>query len=255
MFGALPIVKYVRERQSRGIRHGSRSLSQTREQTRVRSTLVVVQVALALILLIGSGLMIRTFLAMIRLSPGFADPASVQTVRVYIPASSMKEPDRVVRMHEAIRQRLSAIAGVSAAAVGSGVPLDGNQSNDPVSAQDRSYREGEIPKLRRFKFVLPGYLAALGTPLVAGRDLTWAEIDHHTPVAIISRDFAIEYWGRPELALGKRIRVSTKDDWREIIGVAADVYDDGMNREPVSIVYWPLIQGVSIATRSTCDAR
>jgi putative ABC transport system permease protein len=242
MFGALPIVKYVRERQSSGIRHGGRSLSQTREQHRVRSALVVVQVALALILLIGSGLMIRTFLAMIRLSPGFADPASVQTFRVYIPASSMKEPDRVVRMHEAIRQRLSAIAGVSAAAVGSGVPLDGNQSNDPVFAQDRPYREGEIPKLRGFKFVLPGYFAALGTSLVAGRDLTWAEIDHHTPVAIISRDFAIEYWGRPELALGKRIRVSTKDDWREIIGVAADVYDDGMNREPVSMVYWPLIQ-------------
>jgi len=255
LFGALPILRYVRGGDAGRMALGARSQSQTREQHRMRGALVIAQVALAAVLLVGSGLMIRTFVAMTRVDPGFSDPGTVQTFRVFLPASSVKEPDRVVRTDQAIQQRLQALPGVTATAVGSSVPLDNNQSNDPVFAQDRTYREGELPKLRRFKYVLPGYFAALGTPLVAGRDLTWAEIEHRTPVAIISRGFAVEYWSRPELALGRGIRVGTTDDWREIIGVAADVYDDGVNRDAVSMVYWPLIQerfeGDAVAVRRT----
>jgi predicted permease len=242
LFGALPILKYVAARPAGSMREGGRSLSQTREQHRVRGGLVVAQVALALIVLIGSGLMIRTFLAMTHVDPGFADPARVQLFRVYIPPSSVPEPDRVVRTFEAIRQRLQAVPGVTSVAVATSVPMDGNQSNDPVFAQDRGYREGELPKLRRFKFVMPGYFATVGTALIAGRDVTSREIEHHTPVAIISRNFAVEYWNRPEQAIGKRIRVGTKDDWREIVGVAADVHDDGVSQDATSIVYWPIIQ-------------
>src|SRR5262249_22773287 len=142
-------------------------------------------------------------------NPGFADPAHVQTFRIYIPTAAAREPDRVVQKEEAIRQRVQAIAGITAAAVSNGVPMDGNESNDPVFAQDRTYREGELPKLRRFRFVMPGFFAALGTPLIAGRDFTWHEIETHAPVVVISRNFAVEYWTRPEQAIGRRIRVST----------------------------------------------
>jgi predicted permease len=242
LFGALPILKYAGARPNTGMRDAGRSLSQSREQHRMRGALVVAQVALALVLLVGSGLMIRTFHALTQVNPGFTDPARVQTVRFYIREPLAKDPDAVIRTEEAIRERLRAIPGVSAVAVSTGVPMDGESSNDPVFAQDRAYREGELAKLRRFRFVLPGYFSALGTPLIAGRDFTPAEMQQHTPIAIISRGFATEYWGRPDLALGKRIRVGATDDWREIVGVAGDTYDDGVSKEPVSMAYWPMIR-------------
>jgi predicted permease len=119
--------------------------------------------------------------------------------------------------------------------------MDGNGWSDPVFAQDRTYREGELPKVRRFKFVQPGYFNVLGTALIAGRDLTPQEVEHHSPVGLVSRNFAVEYWGAPERAVGRRVRVASVDDWREIIGVVADVYDDGVSQPATSAVYFPMI--------------
>jgi hypothetical protein len=80
----------------------------------------------------------------------------------------------------------------------------------------------------------------LGTSLVAGRDLTWAETYEKRPVAIVSENLAREMWNRPAEAIGKKIRVGTTDDWREIIGVARDVHDDGVNNPAPPTVYWPV---------------
>ena len=106
-------------------------------------------------------------------------------------------------------------------------------------AEDRSYRPGELAPIRRFKWISPGFLKTMGTPLVAGRDLTWTDIYNMNPVALISENMARELWQSPAAALGKRVRVGTTDDWREIVGVVTDVYDDGMNKEPAKIAYWP----------------
>ena len=112
---------------------------------------------------------------------------------------------------------------------------------DPIFAQDKTYRPGELGALRRFKFISPGFLQTTGTPLVAGRDMNWTEIYNKTPVALVSENLARELWHTPADALGKRIRVGNADDWREIIGVATDVYDDGLNKEASKTVYWPLM--------------
>ena len=106
--------------------------------------------------------------------------------------------------------------------------MDGRNSNDVVYAQDHVYGEGELPPIRRFKFISPGFFATLGTRLVAGRDLTWTDIYQKRPVAIISENFARQYWHDANGALGKRIRVASTDDWREIVGVVQDMYDDGV---------------------------
>jgi predicted permease len=137
--------------------------------------------------------------------------------------------------------KIAAIPGVSAVSLSSSIPMDGNGSFDPVMSQDRTYKEGEFAPLRRFKYISPGFLATLGTPLVAGRDLTWTDLFLKTPVAMISENFAREYWQSPAGALGKRIRVSSGDDWREIIGVVADMHDDGVNKPAPTAVYWPIM--------------
>jgi predicted permease len=225
-----------------GIREGGRGLSQSKEQHRARNTLVVVQVALALVLLICSGLMIRTFHALTRVNPGFTKPAELQTFRIFIPETVVKEPERVIRMQEEILHKLEAIPGVSSVAIGTKLPMDGDGWHDPILLEGRTYAEGEFPPLRLFKFVSPGFLKTLGAPLVAGREITWADTYNKIPVAMISESLAREYWGEPAKSLGKRIQVSTKDDWREIIGVVGDVHDDGVNQKPSTCVYWPLLQ-------------
>src|SRR4029077_552685 len=178
LFGAIPIFKYAGARLNTGLREGGRTLSQSREQHRARSVLVVVQVALALVLLICSGLMIRTFRALMHVPPGFTAPDAVQTFRFYVPETQMpdSERERIVRMEQEIRDKLAAIPGVSSVAISSSIPMDGHNSNDPVYAQDRTSAEGELAPLRRFKFATPGVPATLGTPLIAGRDLSWADV-------------------------------------------------------------------------------
>ena len=243
LIGSIPIVKYTSASLNSALREGGRALSQGRERHRARKALVIVQVALALVLLICSGLMIRTFRALMHVAPGFDSPESIQTFRFYIPESQIPDSqrERVVRMDQDILDKVSSIPGVSSAAFTTEVPLDGNDSNDILYAQDHMQNEGELPPIRRFKFISPGEFATLGTKLIVGRDLTWTDIYQKRPVAIISENFAREYWHNANGALGKRIRVGTTDDWREIVGVVQDVHDDGVDHAAPSTVYWPVM--------------
>lgn len=241
-FGSIPVFKYAGVRLSTGIREGGRANSQSREQHRVRSVLVVVQVALALVLLICSGLMIRTFRALNHVNPGFSDPASMQTFGISLPDNQVKDDESVVRTFEEMRSKIASIPGVSAVTLSTAFPMDGRSSADVLFAEDHPLPEGQIPPIRRMIYVIPGFFSADGTPLVAGRDFTWTDLYQKLPVAIISENFAREYWDSPSAALGKRIRIASTDDWREIIGVAANVYMDGVNKKTPSAVYWPTVR-------------
>lgn len=240
---AIPIFKYGRARGGTGLREGGRTVSQSREQHRARNVLVVVQVALALVLLICSGLMIRTFRALMHVNPGFTDAATVQSFRIYVTEAMVpdKQQEQVTRLQEEILHKIEAIPGVSSAAFSTKIPMDGNSSNDPVFAEDREYHEGEILPLRRFKFITPGYLGTVGTALIAGRDFTWTDLYNKTPVAIVSENMARENWQQASNALGKRVRVATTDPWREVVGVVGDVHDDGLNQEAPKTAYWPML--------------
>lgn len=264
VIGMIPVLKYSGVRMNTGLREGGRALSQSRERHRARKALVVVQVGLALMLLICSGLMIRTFQALAHVSPGFAGPAELESFRIYIPETQIPDTQQanVLRMEQAIENKLAAIPGVTSVAITTSLPLTGSESIDPVMAADRTYKDGEMAPLRRFNFVSPGYFSTMGTPMIAGREMTWDEAFQKRPVAIISENFAREYWRDPSSAIGQRIRVATTDQWSEVIGVAGDVYDDGVSKPAPSSVYWPLYQdkfegqketvrrGVSFAVRS-----
>jgi predicted permease len=243
LISAIPIAKYAGGRVNAGLREGGRALSQSRERHRARNSLVILQVALALVLLICSGLMIRTFLALTHVPPGFTAPDSIQTFRLYVPETQIpdSERERLVRMEEEMLDKIGAIPGVSSVSFSSAIPMDGRSSSDLVVVRDRIYKEGELPPVRRFKFISPGFFATLGTPLVAGRDITWTDTYQKIPVAIVSENFAREHWHNAAGAIGKQIRASNTDDWREVVGVAADVHDDGVNQPAPISVYWPIM--------------
>jgi predicted permease len=240
IFGLIPVIKHAAPNVTAALRAGSRTLSQTRERHHTRNALVIVQTALAVVLLVASGLMIRTFQSLRRVDPGFR-AAGLQTFRIFLPETVAKEPERVIRNFGEIQRKVSEIPGVVMAAFGNSVPTDGNNSTDVLYAEDRSYREGELPPLRRFKFVAPGFFEAMGIRLISGRDFTWNDLYGLREVTIVSENMAREMWGSPSSAIGKRIREGMKDDWREIVGVVADVRHDGADQKPPTTVYWPVL--------------
>ena len=194
LFGLIPVIKHATPRVTLALRAGGRTLSQSKEAHRARNTLVVLQMALAVVLLISSGLMIRTFQALRRIQPGFTDPAGLQTLRIFIPEAQVKEPARVVRMNQEMQEKLAAIPGVTSVAFANSVPTDGYNSKDILFAEDRVYREGQLPPLRHFKFVAPGFFQTMGTRLVAGRDFTWTDLYDHRNTCIVSENMAREMW-------------------------------------------------------------
>ena len=243
LIGLVPVFKFGGRQLNSGLREGGRALSQSRERHRARNTLVIVQVALALVLLICSGLMIQTFRALEHVNPGFTDPNALQTFRMFVPETQIpdKDRDKLIHMDQDMMNKVAALPGVQSVALTGGVPLTGYSSNDLIYAADRSYREGEIPPIRRFIWISPGLFKTMGTPLLAGRDFSWQDNYGKLPVAIVSENFAREYWGSAQKALGKRIRTGSTDDWREIVGVVANVHSDGVDKTAPTTVYWPLM--------------
>jgi predicted permease len=243
LIGAIPVFKYAGAGSSLTLREGGRGQSQSREQHRARNILVVFQIALALVLLICSGLMIRTFNALVHVVPGFNSPDSIQSFRLYIPDVQIKQADQAVRTEQAIRDKIAAIPGVTSVSFTSALPMSGSSSTDLLYAQDRAYADGELPPIRRFKWISPGLFSTLGTPFIAGRDFSWDDLYGKKPVVLISENFAREYWHDPANALGKRIRVTSTDDWREIVGIVADMHDDGVANPAPTSIYWPALMG------------
>jgi predicted permease len=242
LFGAIPALKYAGVPLGLTLRAGGgRTATAGRERHRARNVLVVAQVALALVLLVSSGLMIRTFQALSDVNPGFSRPGEVQTLRLSIPDSQVKEQQAVARMHQAILDKMASVAGVSSVAVASTVTMTGQGWHDPLYAADKMYAEAAIPPIRLFKLVSPGYMKAMGVPLVAGRDLEWADLYDLRPVAMVSENLARELWGEPSAAIGKRIRPYATGVWREVVGVVGDMRDDGLNKKATTVAYWPIL--------------
>jgi len=242
LFGSIPALRYGNARVGTGLREGGRTLSEGRERHRTRNVLVVVQVSLAFVLLICSGLMIRTFRALMHVDAGFDTTAPIQTFNLSFPDTEVPKAEDVVRRQEAILHKIETVPGVTSVALANSVPMDGSGWMDQVFVQDRNYPAGTMPPLRRFKFVSPGFFKVLGIGLLAGRDYTWDDLYQRRPVAIVSDNLAREYWGSPVNALGKHVRVGSKDDWREIVGVVGTVHDDGLNKDAVPTAYWPLLE-------------
>jgi putative ABC transport system permease protein len=217
----------------------ARGASQSAEQLHAQNALVVTQVSLALVLLVGSGLLVRSFIALSAVIPGFTHPEQIQTIRLFIPEAQIPEPERAAQMQADILHEAAAIPGVTAAGFATALPLELEYHNgNPVSVEGKT-TFGRIPPNRTIKSISPGFFAALGTRLIVGRDFAWSDLASQPRVAIVSENMARENWGGPPDALGKRIRVGTDGPWSVIVGVAENVCDDGIDQPPPALVYFP----------------
>ena len=240
LFGLIPALKYAGPRSSLELRSAGRTMSVSKERHRARNLLVIGQVAMALVLLVSAGLMIRTFQALRTVEPGFTDAARLQLIRISIPESLVAQPEMVTRTQNAILDKLAAIPGVKSVGFVNVMPMEGFESGwDEIYAEDKNYAESDSVPMRFFKYGSPGFLQTAGTRLIAGRDITWSDIYEQRPVVMISENLARDMWGNASSALGKRIRKYDNMPWHEIVGVVQDVREHGVQDPAPETVYWP----------------
>ena len=239
--GLVPAFKYAVPRISAALQSAGRTASVSRGRHRARNVLVVAQVTIALVLLVGAGLMIRTARALRTVEPGFTDAEHLQTVRISIPSSLIPEPQLVIRTQNDLADKLAAIPGVTSVGFASEAPMEARDPNwDNVFPEGKVY-PGNVAPLRRFENVSPWFLRTMGARLVAGRELTWTDAYGLRPTVMISDNLAREFWGTPSAAVGKRLRQYPSMPWQEVIGVVQDVRQNGIQEKAPEIVYWPAL--------------
>ncbi len=258
-FGSIPALKYMRAHIP-GLHGAGRTASVSRERGRSRNVLVVAQVAMALVLLVSAVLMIRTFEQLRHVDPGFSDAAHLETMRIVIPSTLVRDPAMVTQMQNGIVEKLAALPGVSSVGFAAGMPLQQIEPNwDDIFIEGKTYPNNE-PPLRLYNYVSPGYFHTAGTKSIAGRDFTWTDVYDTRPVGIVSEGMARESWGSAQAAIGKRFREYPSMPWHEVVGVVQDVHENGVMAAPPAMVYWPTLlhgffgPGTFDATRSATFA-
>lgn len=245
--GLLPLARLWRMDMVSALKEGGRGFSSGRGRNRTRNILVVGQFALALVLLVGSGLMIRSFIALSNTNPGFSQPEDILTFRLQIGPEDLPDQEEVPAAHQRMAAQLADLPGVTAVGLSSSISMDGRAGFDPIFFEDYPLAEGQTPQIRRFKWVGGNYAETMGNALVAGRTISWDDIHNRAPVVMITESIAREVWGDPAAAIGRRLATGSDPsyqapgDWREIVGVVGDVRDDGVEQGAVDIVYWPML--------------
>jgi predicted permease len=241
LFGLVPIVRHARPQLATTLGAGGRSASSSPERQRSQQAIVAAQIAFALVLLVSAGLMIRSFLALQRVEHGFTAPERLQTFGVSIPVSVVREPEPMVRMQQQLIEKIEAIPGVASVAFATRLPMGGDRTSSALTSEIRRYADDETPPNRHVKIVSPGLFRTQGTAIIAGRDFTWTDIYGGQSIAIVSNNLARQMFGTAQAAVGKRVRefYDKEAPWREIVGVAGDVHDDGADRDAPETIYWP----------------
>lgn len=232
LFGTVAVV-------GRRVRHrieNARGATPASEQLRAQRVLVVGQVAMALVLLVASGLMVRTLLAIQSVEPGFTRPDQIQMVRISLPQVLAREPEQVIRVLKEMLDRIAAIPGVAAVGFASALPLENNRNGVPVAVEGVTEPD-RMPPNRRYRHTSPGLFAAQGSRLLTGRDFTWDDVFDRRRVAIVSEQMARESWGEPREALGKRIRIGRNGPLTEVVGVVENIHTDGLHQPAPATVY------------------
>jgi putative ABC transport system permease protein len=243
LFGLFPALGQGGKDLSGALKEGGRNSTTGRERHKARNLLVIAQVALALVLLVGSGLMARSFLELRGVDPGF-DSENRLVYRIGLPDAEWSEPEAVRAFHRQLQERMAAIPGVRSAALVTAAPLEDQKTAGPMETDENPVQEGELGTLVDRRHVSPGYFRTLGIELVAGRELTWEDGGDTFRGIIVSEALARAFWPGEASVLGKQIREQgSEDGFWEVVGVAQDVRFENLTSDPAPLAYVPMTTG------------
>lgn len=222
VFGLFPALQVSKPNLNDSLKEGSRQTSGSSH--RMRSSLVVFEVALSLVLLVGAGLLARSFLSLLRTDPGF-DPENVLTMNLVLPAAKYKDRPSRAAFYQELVQRVKSTPGVQSAAVVNYIPLGGANSSDSYLVEGEPEPAAGNEHLGRYRVSTPDYFQTMGVSVVRGRGFTEQDKAGGAPVVVVNETLARKHWPDQE-AIGKRIRFYGPVDqnpWMEIVGVVKDV--------------------------------
>jgi putative ABC transport system permease protein len=257
VFGTAPALQASQVNLNETLKEGGRSAAGGRHH-RLRRLLVVTEVALSLILLIGAGLLMRGFLRLQEVSPGFK-PENVLTMRIGLPGSKYDTPEERRIFFKELIERTGALPGVQEAGATSNLPLRGTWGRSLTVEGFPVLSVGQAPMISH-NVITPSYLKAMGIPILMGRDFTDADTRDGLKVTIIDERLAREYWPN-QSPLGKRIRFGPPEDnepWHTIVGVVGNVKNESLSLTRSKSVYLPHAQislsGMAVAVRATASS-
>lgn len=246
LFGLFPLLHAGGDLSQQLRSGGARGETGSRETHRVRNGLVVSQMALALMLLVGSGLMLRSFQELRRMDPGF-EAEGVLTARITVPSAEIEENGALTAFYTSLRDRLAAQPSVQAVGLAQSVPLGAGLSYFGFPVEDFPAGPGDIGVLASHNQVSLGYFETMGIELLEGRLFQPGDGADGTRAVVVNEAFA-ERWWPGESALGRRLSQGIPDeDWFEIVGVVEDSHYQSLEQAPEHLVYWPPTVGRAAA--------
>ncbi len=245
LFGLAPALRYTRTESIGALRHGGRGGTDEPARRRGRNLLVVAQTAMALILLVGSGLLVRSFSNLIGAELGF-EPDDVLTFRIALPNADYPESADIIGFEERLLARLSEIPGVEAVGAASVLPIVNSAPGTTHEFDGQPTPEGQLPPMINFKTVTPGYFEAMGIPILQGRDYHSGDFREGVTNIIVNQELAERYWPG-ENPIGKRLRLGSSSapeplPWITVVGVVGSVRQESLREAPGPLIYYGLNQ-------------
>jgi len=245
LFGLVPALHAANRDSGANLKEGGRSGTDSVRGRRVRAGLAIGELAVALVLLVGAGLLVRTVVALNSQDPGFAS-TGVLTLRLDLPQSKYTTPERVAAFYDQLVERLSALPGVESAGAGSSLLLSRLPASATISIEGRPPLPRDVQDIPvPYDTVTPGYFSTLQVPLRRGRMFTRADTPGAQGVALVNESFVKRFFPNED-PLGRRITFGnpTEPDtrWQTIVGVVADTRRGGFEREPWAETYFPMQQ-------------
>jgi putative ABC transport system permease protein len=253
IFGAVPALQSSRVDLNDTLKEGGRGTGGFRGRS--RSVLVVTEIALSLVLLVGAGLMVQSFLRLRQVNIGL-DAKNVLTASVILPSAKYRAPEQRAAFFKQLLERVSTLPGVEAASATATLPLTGDNWGRSLTVEGFPVLSvGQAPMIQH-TVVTPGYFRTMGIPLLAGRDFTDADMPDSLKITIVDERLAREYWPN-ESAIGKRIRFGPPENnepWHTIVGVVKPVRHERMQEDSEKSVYLPHSQipvnGLAVVART-----
>ena len=250
--GLAPAALTFRPHLNEAIKEGAHTLTDNPSLRRVRKLLVIGQFAVTMVLLVASGLFIRTFTALLQVNPGF-DPHNVLTLNVSLPDASYGSATQQQAFFDNLIQRLDGTAGITSAAAISQLPLTPYESSGSVVFENRPAPPPGMRPNVPISAANPKYFSTMHVPILRGRNFDASDNSRSLPVILVSQEFARHYFG-DEDPLGKRVQLEGKQEWRTIIGVVGDTHHLGLQLPPSAEVFTDFEQNprgqMSIVLRS-----
>jgi predicted permease len=241
LFGLAPAIGATRQNLAESLKEGGQRSVGRATGPRIRNALLTSEVALALVLVIAAGLLVRTFLRLLSVDPGFK-ASHVLTFELSLPSSQYREKDRIVAFYQRALERLHSIPGVQSAGIIETAPLDGATEGTVIRIPDHPAANAKENPFANYNIASPGYFSTVGTPVLRGRDFLETDTVNTTPVVIINNAMAKKFWPGED-PIGKQVGLGSPEfPAMTVVGIVADVKHLSLREDPGPEMYVPYTQ-------------